>query len=327
MADEVTTEGAGGGVAVAEPGLDAAAADAGGAVQGGDAEGGGVAAPDVWDLIPDEAIDDNGDVDLAKIGKAPKVKPEGAQGDGKTSPAPASAPADEAAATERAEATAKAKEAADAKAAEDAKAKEAAAAAAPSAPADLAGRVKQIADILTSAGKVKLADGTEFDFAQFHEEFPEVGQYQTAALAVLIDKLGLRPGDNAGAAQKAAEQVAALQAEVGRMQWERSLTDLRADAPKVIRSPEFKAWAVKFYETATPGQRAVFDSNDPKDSLRIIDEFEQATGVAAKREAARRQASKASLHSVGQPAGRGPAPTAGRSVDEIWDRIKEDELD
>ncbi len=325
MADEVTTEGAGGGVAVAEPGLDAAAAGAAGGADGqaGDAEGGGVAAPDVWDLIPDEAIDDNGDVDLSKVGKGAKAMPEGAEGDGKAHPAPASPPsADEAAAKEKAEAEAAAK----AKAAADAKARAAEPPPAPT-PADLAGRVKQIADILTTAGKVKLADGTEFDFAQFHEEFPEVGQYQTAALAVLIDKLGLRPGDNAGAAQKAAEQVAALQAEVGRMQWERSLTDLRADAPKVIRSPEFKAWAVKFYETATPGQRAVFDSNDPKDSLRIIDEFEQATGVAAKREAARRQASKASLHSVGQPAGRGPAPTAGRSVDEIWDRIKEDELD
>ena len=123
------------------------------------------------------------------------------------------------------------------------------------------------------------------------------------------------------------EQVAALQAEVGKMQWERGLTDLRADALKVIRSPEFKAWAVKFYEGATAGQRAVFDSNDPKDSLRIIDEFEQATGVTAKREAAKRQASKASLHSVGQPGGRGPAPGAARTVDEIWDKIPEDELD
>lgn len=325
MADEATTAVADAGVAVADPGAGAGAGQAAGEARVPGAEGDG-GAGDVWDSIPDDAIDDNGDVDLSKLGKPPAQKPAGAEGDGKAAAEP---PNDTAAARAQADAQAKARAEVDAKAAADAKAAEAAKASqAPAAPADLAEQVKQISDILNAAGKVKLADGTEFDFAQFHEEFPEVGHYQTAALAVLIDKLGLRAGtQGAEAAVKAAEQVAALQAEVGKMQWERGLTDLRADALKVIRSPEFKAWAVKFYEGATAGQRAVFDSNDPKDSLRIIDEFEQATGVTAKREAAKRQASKASLHSVGQPGGRGPAPGAARTVDEIWDKIPEDELD
>jgi len=188
--------------------------------------------------------------------------------------------------------------------------------------------VKTVSETLMKVGKLKMPDGSEVDFKAFSEEFPEAANFLTAGMAVLSAQMN-QQGVGRQEIEAAKAELAELRNELGRASWERGVAEIRQDAIATIKTDAFRKWASDAYAKGTPGDKAIFDSNDPRDTVRVVEMYEAATGIAAKRGMAQSQQRSASLHSVGQPGARRPAPGAAksRSFQEEFDAIRDEELD